>query len=70
VVSIQEIQGIEGQVVTMAEIFRFTRLGVGKSGEVQGRFEATGLVPRLQDRLRLRGIELDMTLFQPGRALG
>jgi pilus assembly protein CpaF len=70
VVSIQEIQGIEGQVVTMAEVFRFTRLGVGKNGEVQGRFEATGLVPRLQDRLRVRGIELDMTLFQPGRALG
>jgi pilus assembly protein CpaF len=67
VVSVQEIQGMEGDVITMAEIFKFQRQGVDSDGNVQGYFQSTGLVPKFHERLRQRGIELDFALFDPDR---
>lgn len=69
VISLQEIQGMQGEVVTMSEIFQFKRSGVDAEGNVLGQFLATGAVPRFHDRLRLRGIELDFSLFNPDREL-
>jgi pilus assembly protein CpaF len=69
VTSVQEVQGMEGQVITMGEIFRFRRRGIDKSGNVQGQYEATGVVPGFLDRLRQRGIPLSPDLFEPGRAV-
>ncbi len=59
VLSIQEIVGMEGPVVTMQEIFRFRRTGMGKDGEVEGVYEATGVVPHLVERIELAGVNMD-----------
>ncbi len=69
-VSLQEIHGMEGDVVTMMEIFRFQRRGVDKNGNVLGEFQATGLVPRFHEHLRQRGIELDFKFFDSNRRIG
>jgi pilus assembly protein CpaF len=69
VVSLQEITGMEGDVVTMQEIFRFRRSGVDGEGRVLGRFEATGIRPRFAERLTMRGIELSNDLFSVNRSL-
>jgi pilus assembly protein CpaF len=69
VVSVQEITGMEGDVVTMQEIFRFRRSGVDGEGRVLGRFEATGIRPRFAERLLMRGIELGNDLFSANRGL-
>ncbi len=66
-VSLQEIQGSEGDVIIMAEIFRFERTGLSKDGKVLGKFRATGLVPHFHAPLHRRGIELDLHLFDMDR---
>jgi pilus assembly protein CpaF len=62
-VSLQEINGMEGEVVTMSEIFTFERRGVDANGNVLGELKATGVVPAFQRRLAARGIELPVSLF-------
>ncbi|HEX6114872.1 MAG TPA: CpaF family protein [Geminicoccaceae bacterium] len=69
IVSLQEITGMEGDVVTMQEIFTFRRRGLDDEGRVLGRFEATGIRPRFAERLRMRGVELDNDLFAANRGL-
>jgi pilus assembly protein CpaF len=68
-ISLQEIQGMEGDIITMAEIFRYQRQGIDAEGRVRGQFEATGIVPKFNDHLRQRGIELDFDIFSPGASL-
>jgi len=65
--SIQEITGMEGETVTLQEIFVFKQTGVGPTGAVEGYFSATGVRPRCFDRLTTRGIDLPQTLFAPLR---
>jgi pilus assembly protein CpaF len=65
IVSVQEVDGIEGEVITMSEIFRFEREGVDREGKVVGRFRATGLVPRFHEELRRRGLELAIEVYDP-----
>lgn len=69
VVSVQEINGMEGDILTMTEIFRFQRLGIDEDGNVLGNYVATGNVPGFYDRLQQRGITLDRSLFDPNRIL-
>jgi pilus assembly protein CpaF len=69
IISLQEITGMEGDVVTMQEIFCFRRRGVDGEGRVLGRFEATGIRPRFTERLRMRGLELSNDLFSANRSL-
>jgi pilus assembly protein CpaF len=69
IMSVQEILGMEGNVVTMAEIFRFVPTGVDNNHKVVGYFEATGLVPRCADRIRITGVDLPSQLFERGRRL-
>ena len=64
VVSIQEIQGMEGDVITMAEIFAFRRKGLDEDGNVVGEFCATGVVPKFADQLKRRGFPLDLKMFR------
>lgn len=64
-VSVQEINGMEGDVITMTEIFAFARSGMGEKGEVLGEFRPTGMVPAFRDVLAKRGIELPLSLFRP-----
>ncbi len=65
VLSIQEIVGMEGSVVTMQEIFRFVRTGTAQDGRVIGHYEATGVVPHLSERVELAGTDLS-GLFDRG----
>ena len=64
-VSVQEINGMEGDIITMTEIFTFARSGMGEKGEVLGDFRSTGMVPAFRDVLAKRGIELPLSLFRP-----
>jgi pilus assembly protein CpaF len=63
VTSISEIVGMEGEVITMQEIFNFERQGMDEDGTVLGRFQATGIRPRFSDRLQAFGINLADILF-------
>ncbi len=63
-VSVSEIVGMEGDIVTMQDIFTFERLGVSPHGEVLGRFRATGVRPAFADRIELSGFELPPRLFE------
>ncbi|MFM2341357.1 MAG: hypothetical protein RLZZ592_1010 [Pseudomonadota bacterium] len=67
ITSIQEVSGMEGDVITMQEIFAFRQTGVGEDGRVQGHFQATGVRPRCWERLVARGLRLPETLFNPVR---
>ncbi|MBL0419593.1 CpaF family protein [Ramlibacter sp. AW1] len=67
VTSIQEITGMEGDVVTTQEIFTFKQVGIGADGIVQGHFQATGIRPKFSDRLRAFGVQLPEGLFDPAR---
>jgi pilus assembly protein CpaF len=64
VVSLQETNGMEGDVITTSELFKFERRGLDKEGNVQGELVATGVVPSFDKRLRERGIELPLELFR------
>ena len=58
VVQISEVTGMEEEVITMQDVFRFIRTGVDAQGRVIGRFTAAGLRPRILDRLEDRGLEM------------
>lgn len=63
--SLQEITGIEGETITMQELFKFVQTGVQMNGAVQGHFKATGIRPQFMERFRSRGIALSPDLFEP-----
>jgi pilus assembly protein CpaF len=66
-VSMQEVTGMEGDMIAMQEIFRFEQTGVGENGTVLGHFCATGVRPRFADRLRTYGAPVPDSAFDPGR---
>jgi pilus assembly protein CpaF len=66
-VSLEEITGMEGDVVTMQEIFRFDRRGIDEEGNVLGAIVPTGLRPFFAERLKLSGVQLDAELFDTQR---
>ena len=65
VASIQEINGMEGDIITMSELFKFDRSGVDSDGKVVGRIRATGVVPGFYKNLAPRGINLPIETFEP-----
>jgi pilus assembly protein CpaF len=65
--SIQEITGMEGEVITMQEIFAFRQTGLGPDGKVMGYFQASGVRPKFSDRLRAFGAVLPDATFDPSR---
>ncbi|MGB9600869.1 MAG: CpaF family protein, partial [Myxococcota bacterium] len=64
VTHISEITGMEGDIITMQDIFLFKQQGYDENGRVLGEFVATGFIPRFYDELRQRGIELDLSIFK------
>jgi pilus assembly protein CpaF len=64
VTSIAEITGMEGEVITMQEIFLFEKMGVTQDGKVIGRFRATGVRPKCCERLKASGIHLPADMFE------
>jgi pilus assembly protein CpaF len=63
--SLSELTGMEGDVITMQEIFRFKLAGRDDKGRVLGQFEATGIRPKFMSELADRGIHLPADLFRP-----
>ena len=64
VTSISEITGMEGDVITMQEIFVFEKAGISKEGKVVGRFRATGVRPKCSEKLKAAGILLPPEMFE------
>ncbi len=64
IVSLQEITGMEGNVITMQEIFSFDQSGIDQNGMVSGRFRTHGVRPKFFDRFQKMGIPLTEDLFQ------
>ena len=64
VTSISEITGMEGETITMQEIFQYERTGIDKDGQVLGRFRPTGIRPRFTDRLKACGLQLPRVFFE------
>jgi pilus assembly protein CpaF len=67
VASLQEITGMEGDVITMQEIFSYAQTGIDKDGNVLGHFKASGIRPKFAQRLATFGIEIKDEFFDPAR---
>ena len=64
VTAVSELTGMEGDVITMQDIFLFERTGMGPDGKVRGRFRATGIRPKCSERLASSGVQLPMDMFE------
>jgi pilus assembly protein CpaF len=64
ILSVSEVLGVRDEKVEIQEIFTFERTGVTDAGKVQGRFRATGIKPKILDRLRVSGIQLPANIFE------
>lgn len=69
IVSIQEITGMEGDMINMQEIFTFQRTGIAQDGTVKGHFRATGVYPKFAERLRVFGVGLPDEAYDPARRM-
>ncbi|WP_223276292.1 CpaF family protein [Sphingomonas daechungensis] len=67
--SLSELTGMEGEVVTMQEIFRFRQTGIASDGQVLGKFEATGIRPKFIEQVMAHGVTLSADLFRPDAKL-
>ena len=67
VTSISEVVGMEGEVITLQDIFIFEKTGIDSNGKVLGRFRATGIRPKFADKLEVAGINLPEDLFFSGK---
>ncbi len=63
IVNICEITGMEGETVTLQDIFRFRQTGFDENGKTLGSYEATGFIPRFYDDMRRRGVEVNLKIF-------
>jgi pilus assembly protein CpaF len=64
VTSIAELTGMEGETITMQEIFLYERTGVDAQGQVVGKFKSTGIRPRFAERLKSFGMQLPRAFFE------
>jgi pilus assembly protein CpaF len=64
VMSVSEITGMEESVISMHEIFNFTKKGIGPNGKVVGTFQPTRIRPKFLERLRISGVMLPTELFE------
>ncbi|MDA8128478.1 MAG: CpaF family protein [Betaproteobacteria bacterium] len=67
IVSIQELTGMEGDIITMQEIFAYEKTGMTSDGTVLGHFRATGIRPKFVQRLKIFGIDVPDAVFDPTR---
>jgi len=64
-VSITEVTGMEGEVISMQEVFRFQRVGLTPDNKIIGHFTATGVRSHFSDRFRMWGYDLPSNIFEP-----
>ncbi|MDX1302223.1 CpaF family protein [Photobacterium sp.] len=70
ITSIVELNGMEGDVITMTELFTFKRTGIDENGNVLGNYQATGNVPSFIEAFKHMGIDLPYSYFTPNNGLG
>ncbi len=63
--SITEVTGMEGEVISMQEVFRFQRVGLTPENKIVGHFTATGVRSHFSERFRLWGFDLPASLYEP-----
>jgi pilus assembly protein CpaF len=64
IIAISEITGMEGETITMQDVFIFERKGIDKDGRVVGRFRPTGVRPRFAERLKVYGMQMPRSFFE------
>jgi pilus assembly protein CpaF len=64
VITISEVVGMEGELITMQDIFQFDRTGIDENGKVRGSFKASGIRPKFAERLATSGARLRAALFE------
>jgi pilus assembly protein CpaF len=64
-ISVQEVAGMEGDLITLQELFTFQQTGLDENRKVKGRFKATGVRPKFAERLAAKGVALPPALFDP-----
>jgi pilus assembly protein CpaF len=67
IVQVAEVAGMEGNLVSLQEIFAFNQTGIGPEGRVLGELRATGIRPKFADRLRAFGVDLPGEIFDVAR---
>jgi pilus assembly protein CpaF len=70
VTAVSELTGMEGEVITMQDIFVFERMGMTPDGRVRGRFRATGIRPKCAERLAASGVQLPRDMFEHMKVVG
>lgn len=66
-ISLQEVVGMEGDLITLQELFTFQQTGLDENRKVKGRFKATGVRPKFAERLAAKGVALPLSLFDPSK---
>ena len=66
-ISIQELTGMEGNIITLQEIFSFRQTGISEDGKVQGHFRFHGVRPRFLDKFAVSGISVPRDIFDPDK---
>ena len=66
-ISLQEVVGMEGDLITLQELFTFQQTGLDENRRVKGRFKATGVRPKFAERLAAKGVVLPPALFDPSK---
>ena len=69
VTNISEVTGMEGDIITMQDIFVFEKTGIGPGGKVTGRFKATGIRPKCSEKLATAGMPLRADMFEHVKAV-
>jgi pilus assembly protein CpaF len=64
-ISLQEVVGMEGDLITLQELFVFQQTGLDEQRRVKGRFKATGVRPTFFERIAAKGVTLPADLFDP-----
>ena len=67
VMSVQEVSGMEGEIVTMQEVFTYEQTGVDQQGKVKGRFRATGIRPKFAQKFQSMGIHMPNDIFDASK---
>lgn len=65
IINVTEITGMEGEIITLQDLFVFKQSGVGSDGKVLGKFSSTGIVPSFMAELKAAGIKVDHSIFMP-----
>jgi pilus assembly protein CpaF len=66
-ISLQEITGMEGNIITMQEIFSFQQTHIDPEGNVKGRFKFHGVRPKFIEKFKVAGIPVSQDLFDPAK---